>query len=1115
MTKVVTERWPIIYDILKREGIARQHLNSYDDFLERGLQSIIDEVAQIDIENAEYPYKIQLGKLKLQQPRIMELDGSITHIAPREARLRNVSYSSPIMLEASVVEDGKTLESRFIHVGDMPVMVRSNACVLRSFSEQKLVENGEDPNDPGGYFVINGSERVIVGLEDLSYNKIIVDKETVGGNIVFKAKVYSSIVGYRAKLELVMKHDGLIVSRIPGSPVDIPVITLMRALGLESDKEIAIAVSPVDTIQDELEASFEKSGEVPTSKDSIVYISKRIAPGMLEEFQIKRAETLLDWGLLPHLGKNQDNRKEKSQFLGEAACKLIELKLGWVNPDDKDHYGNKVIKFAGQMLADLFRTAFRNLVRDMKYQLERSGQKRGINAVAAAIRPGIVTDKLNNALATGNWGRGRVGVTQLLDRTNYLSTISHLRRVQSPLSRTQPNFEARDLHPTHFGRICPSETPEGSNCGLVKNLALSAIISVNASSEEIIEKLYDLGVTYFLDAKIELKRDGTRVFVDGKLIGYARDGQKLAESLRELRRHSKIHPHVGISMHQPNIKGATKRLYVNCNAGRVLRPLIITKDNKSLLTQDLVEKVKKRFLSWSDLIRTGIIELIDANEEENCYIAIDQEKIKKHTHMEVFSSAILGAGASIIPYPEHNQSPRNTYQSAMAKQSLGFSTPLMNTSTYVRQHLMLYPQVPIVTTKAMGLLGLEERPAGQNCVVAVLPFDGYNIEDAIVLSKSSVERGLGRTFFYRIYEAEAKQYPGGMRDKFEIPNAEENIRGFKGEKVYRLLEEDGVIAAESNVKGGDILIGKTSPPRFMEEYKEFEIKGPYRRDTSVGMRPSESGVIDTVVMTQSHEGGRMYKVRVRDMRLPEIGDKFASRHGQKGVLGLLANNEDLPYTSEGIVPDVLINPHAFPSRMTVGMFMESITGKAAAMRGTQFDGSAFVGEKIDAVKKVLGSAGFKYSGKEIMYDGRTGRTFPAEVFVGLVYYQKLHHMVADKIHARARGQVQMLTKQPTEGRARGGGLRFGEMERDCLIAYGASMILKDRLLEESDKTEIYVCERCGLVAYHDMKQRKFVCRVCGDKARVSSISIAYAFKLLLQEMMSLNIAPRLLIKERV
>jgi len=1110
------KRWPIIQDILKREGIARQHLNSFDEFLEKGLQSIINEVGQIDIENAEYPYKIQLGKVKLQQPRMMELDGSITHITPAEARLRNVSYSAPVMMEASVIEDGKILESRFVHIGDVPVMAKSNACILSNFSNPKLIEHGEDPNDPGGYFIINGSERVIVGLEDLSYNKIIVDRETVGGNIVFKAKVYSSIVGYRAKLELVMKNDGLIVARIPGSPVDIPVVTLMRALGLESDKEIAAVVSLVDELQDELEGSFEKAGDVPTSKDAVVYISKRIAPGMLEEFQIKRAETLLDWGLLPHLGKHPENRKEKAQFLGEAACKLLELKLGWITPDDKDHYGNKVIKFAGQMLADLFRTAFRNLVRDMKYQLERSGQKRGINAVAAAIRPGIITDKLNNAIATGNWGRGRVGVTQLLDRTNYLSTISHLRRIQSPLSRTQPNFEARDLHATHFGRICPSETPEGSNCGLVKNLALSGIISVNVPSEEIVEKLYDLGTVHFFDAKDDLKKDGTRIFVDGRLIGYYKDGLELAESLRDLRRNSKIHPHVGVSFHKSDEnEDATRRLYVNCNAGRVLRPLIIIKDNKPLLTQDLLDKISKKLLSWTDLLRMSVLELIDANEEENCYVTLDDKDTKKYTHLEVFPPSILGAGASIIPYPEHNQSPRNTYESAMAKQSLGFSTPMMNTSTYVRQHLMLYPQVPAVNTKAMKLLGLEDRPAGQNCVVAVLPFDGYNIEDAIVLSQASVDRGLGRTFFFRIYDAEAKQYPGGMRDSFEIPNAEDNIRGYKGERAYRLLEEDGVVASESPVKGGDILIGKTSPPRFMEEYREFESSGPYRRDTSIGVRPSEAGVIDTVVMTQSNEGGKMYKIRARDMRIPEIGDKFASRHGQKGVMGLLAKAEDLPYTAEGMSPDVLINPHAFPSRMTVGMMMESVCGKAASFRGKRFDGSAFVGEKMDEVKKVMDAHDFKYSGKEIMYDGRTGKAFPVDVFIGVVYYQKLHHMVADKIHARARGQVQMLTKQPTEGRARGGGLRFGEMERDCLIAYGASMILKDRLLDESDKSDIFVCERCGLVAYHDVKQRKYVCRVCGDKAKVSSVSVAYAFKLLLQEMQSLNVAPRLLIKEKL
>ncbi len=1111
------KRWPVIQDILKREGVARQHLNSFDEFLDRGLQSIINEADHIEVENAEYPYKIQLGKVKLQKPRMMELDGSITHITPAEARLRNISYSAPLMMEARVVEDNKTLESKFVHIGDVPVMIKSTECILRNFTDKKLIEHGEDPNDPGGYFIINGSERVIVGLEDLSYNKIIVDKEVIAGHPVFKAKVYSSIVGYRAKLELVMKNDGLIVARIPGSPVDIPVVTLMRALGLESDREIAGVTSLTDEVQDELEASFEKSGDISTSKDAIVYISKRIAPGMLEEFQVKRAETLLDWGLLPHLGKHPENRKEKAQFLGEATCKLLELKLKWISADDKDHYGNKVIKFAGQMLADLFRTAFKNLIRDMKYQLERSGQKRGINAVAAAIRPGIITDKLNNAIATGNWGRGRVGVTQLLDRTNYLSTISHLRRIQSPLSRTQPNFEARDLHATHFGRICPSETPEGSNCGLVKNLALSGIISKNVEADKIVQKIYDLGAVHFFEANDDLKRSGTRVFVDGRLIGYYSDGARMAQSLRDMRRSTKISADVGISYHESVVKGATKRLYVNCNAGRVLRPLIIIRDGKPMLTPELLVNVTTKVTHWRDLLTDGALELVDANEEENCYVAMDEDSISdEHTHLEVFPPAILGAGASIIPYPEHNQSPRNTYESAMAKQSLGFSTPMMNTSTYVRQHFMLYPQTPIVNTKAMGLLGLESRPAGQNCVVAVLPFDGYNIEDAIVLSKAAVDRGLGRTFFYRIYDAEAKQYPGGARDFFEIPNAEDNIRGYKGDRAYRLLEEDGVIASESNVKGGDILIGKTSPPQFMEEFREFEPSGgTYRRDTSVGVRPSEVGVVDTVVMTQSNEGGRMYKIRVRDMRVPEIGDKFASRHGQKGVLGILANAEDLPYTAQGMSPDVLINPHAFPSRMTVGMMMESICGKAAALRGRRFDGSAFVGEKMDEVKAVMDAHGFKYSGKETMYDGRTGKPFLVDVFMGVVYYQKLHHMVADKIHARARGQVQMLTKQPTEGRARGGGLRFGEMERDCLIAYGASMILKDRLLDESDKSDIFVCERCGLVAYHDARQRKYVCRVCGDKAKVSSVSVAYAFKLLLQEMQSLNIAPRLLIRERV
>ncbi|MBI2184922.1 MAG: DNA-directed RNA polymerase subunit B [Thaumarchaeota archaeon] len=1122
------DSWVLLKDVLEVEGVARQHLNSYNEFIEKGLQSIVDEINDIEIETLGNPYKVKLGKVKLGTPRVVEVDGSVSNVLPLEGRLRDLTYAAPLHVEMSIEENGIIKESpQWQHVGDLPVMVKSVLCPLNTLTAEQLVEVGEDPRDSGGYFIVNGSERVIIGLEDLSANKILVDVEETGGVKTYKAKVYSSIVGYRAKLEAILKPDDTIQIKLPTSPVDLPLVVIMKALGLETDQRIAEAVAVTDdendpkkAVQDLLEASFEKASEVVTQRDALIYIGNRVAHGMLDEFRLRKAETLLDLGLLPHLGKSPEVRYDKAIFLGEVICKLLELRLNWIDPDDKDHYGNKVMKFAGQMIADLFRTAFRNLVRDMKYQLERSGQRRGLNIVGAAIRPGIITDRLNNAIATGNWGRGKVGVTQLLDRTNYISTISHLRRVQSPLSRSQPNFEARDLHATHFGRICPNETPEGSNCGLVKNLALSAVISVSSPSMEVVEKLIDLGVVRAREAEKEeyrsVKKTGCRILVDGRFIGYVKDGETLVDSVRKLRREGQIHPHASISHYVPKDPKATARIYVNTGSGRVLRPLVRVENGKPLLTSEMNERVLKGELHWKDLVQMNILELVDANEEENCYIAMGVDKLtSKHTHMELHPAAMLGIAASVIPYPEHNQSPRNTYGSAMAKQSLGFSTPTYHFNTNVREHFLVYPQPPLVRTRAIPLLNLDDRPTGENCVVAVLSFEGYNIEDAIVVNKSSIERGLARSFFYRIYEGEAKQYLGGMKDTFEIPSAEANIRGYRGEKYYRLLESDGVIMHEAVVSGGDVVIGRTSPPRFMEEYKEFEVKGPYKRDTSTSVRPSEAGVVDVVFLTEGVEGGKMYKVKVRDMRIPEIGDKFASRHGQKGVVGMVVNQEDLPYTEDGVVPDVIINPHAFPSRMTIGQFIESISGKASALRGTPVDGTAFSGEKEKSVAEILQEYGFKPNGREVMYDGKTGRKYEVEIFIGVVYYQKLHHMVADKIHARSRGQVQMLTKQPTEGRARGGGLRFGEMERDCLIAYGASMVLKDRLLDEADRTEVQICERCGLIAYYDSRQRRYVCRVCGDAARISTVVMAYAFKLLLQEMMSLNIAPRVDLKDKV
>lgn len=700
----------------------------------------------------------------------------------------------------------------------------------------------------------------------------------------------------------------------------------------------------------------------------------------------------------------------------------------------------------------------------------------------------------------------------MLDRTNHISTLSHLRRLQSPLSRSQPNFEARDLHATHWGRLCPNETPEGSNCGLVKNLALSACISVGINPEKIKQLLFSSGVAPVLEASENLRLSGAKVFVDGNIVGYCDSPQELARDFRERRRRGEISTEVNVAYFSKT-QGEREELYVNCDEGRVRRPLIIVENGTPKLQREHLDKISSGEWSWEDLVKNGIVEYLDAEEEENAYVALTPEEVSpERTHVEIATYTTLGICSSTIPYAEHNQSPRNSYQAAMAKQALGIYATNFQQRVDSRSHILHYPQVPIVETALMATMGYKLRPSGQNYVVAVLSFEGYNMEDALVFNKASIERGLGRSTFFRIYEAECRQYLGGLKDKFTLPEA--GTRGYRGEQYYRLLEPDGIIGLEAGVAGGDVLIGRISPPRFLEEYKEFEVKGPSMRDTSVDMRPSETGIVDAVFITESGEGSKLVKVRVRDQRVPELGDKFASRHGQKGVIGLIVPQEDMPFTEDGIVPDVIVNPHAIPSRMTVGQFIESLAGKVASMRGKPVDGTPFSNETPRELRKALVKLGFSNTGSEVFYSGVTGQKFVADVYVGVIHYQKLHHMVADKIHARARGQVQMLTRQPTEGRARGGGLRFGEMERDCLIGHGAAMLLRDRLLEESDKYTLYICETCGHIAYFDMKQRKYVCKLCEDKAKISPVIVSYAFKLLLQELMSLCISPKLKLKEK-
>jgi len=1112
--------WPVIEAYFQDRGLVGQHLDSFNRFVNQELQEVVDSVGKITpkVEG----YYVELGKIYVEPPSVREADGSEHPLYPLEARIRNLTYASKLYLEMTPVKKEGSVTTRLetlkIYIGDLPIMLRSEKCLLYGMSDEELIKHGEDPRDPGGYFIINGSERVLVTQEDLAPNRILIEEASKSSGYTHVAKVFSTSRGFRAPVTIERKRTGELRVSFPSVPGKIPLAILMKALGLESDREIVEVISDDEEIQNELIVTIEQSAPInagpdaekgSTRENALDYIGKRVAVGQTKEYRLARAEKVLDRYLLPHIGTEPEHRIKKAYYLGQMVERLLELVLGKRQPDDKDHYANKRLKLSGDLLMSLFRVALYSLTRDIKYQLERTAVRGRKPNIRTAVRADVITQRLKHALATGNWVGGKAGVSQLLDRTNYISSLSHLRRVVSPLSRSQPHFEARDLHSTHWGKICPNETPEGPNCGLVKNLAMMAYISVGTDEEAVERALFKAEVEPIEHRRGRRSSKWADVFLNGRLVGVHPAPQVLVKTIRQKRRAGEIDYEVNIAYYED-----THEVQVNCDAGRVRRPLIVVENGKSRLTDEHIRMIKDGEWTFQDLIRNGIVEFLDAEEEENALIAMYPEDIgPKTTHLEIVPSTILGISAALIPFPEHNQSPRNVYMAGMAKQSVGVPASNFAYRADTRSHFFHYPQVPLVKTRAMDSIGYEDRPAGQNFIVAILSFEGYNIEDALIMNKASIERGLGRSTFIRVYESEERKYPGGQEDKFTIPDR--SVRGYRASEAYRNLGDDGIIETEVEVQGGDVLIGRTSPPRFLEEFSEFEITSPNRRETSVAVRHGESGVVDRVILTETIDGNRLVKVKVRDLRVPELGDKYASRHGQKGVIGYIVPQEDVPFTEDGVVPDLIINPHAIPSRMTIGQILEMIAGKAACLEGKQQDATPFCGVTEEELFKILHEHGFQYNGRETMYSGITGEKLQTTVFIGAIFYQKLHHMVADKIHARARGPVQILTRQPTEGRAREGGLRFGEMERDVLIGHGAAILLKGRLLDESDKSNMLVCEECGLIGVYDRNKDMYYCPICGPNAKISSVVVSYAFKLLIQEMMSLGLACRLRLKEMI
>ncbi|KAI6120594.1 DNA-directed RNA polymerase II, subunit 2 [Pisolithus croceorrhizus] len=1027
--------WTVISSFFEQKGLVRQQLDSFDEFVQNTMQELVDENADLILDQADQHtgheadmtrrYEIKFGQIYLSRPTVTEADGSVVPVFPQEARLRNLTYSAPLYIEMKKrvlvgredpngvpgdilwepEHEETTNDTTKVWIGKVPIMLRSTFCILRGLQDQDLYDLNECPYDSGGYFIINGSEKVLIAQERMATNHVYVFAKAQPSPISFLAEIRSAVEKggktiSQFQVKLFNRNQertlgNVIKATIPYIRVDIPIWVVFRALGVISDRDI------LEHICYDMQDS---------------QMLEMLKPCIDEGFVIQDREVALDFignrGTTTGLSRERRSESKKAYFFGYMIHRLLLAALERRELDDRDHFGKKRLDLAGPLLANLFRMLFKKLTRDVYRYLQK------------AVKHQTITNGLKYSLATGNWG----------DQKKSMAAKA-----------------------------------EGQACGLVKNLALMACISRNAHS-----------VT-----------PCTKVFVNGVWMGVHRDPANLVKTIKKLRRKDDISPEVSVVR---DIRERELRLYTD--AGRVCRPLFIVENQQLVLQKKHIKWLSQGYrdddgeeFKWEHLVKNGIVELLDAEEEEtealensrlqsagiNPYendgdydpTARLKAKTSAHTwtHCEIHPSMILGVCASIIPFPDHNQSPRNTYQSAMGKQAMGIYLTNFLVRMDTMANILYYPQKPLATTRSMEYF--------ENAIVAIMCYSGYNQEDSVIMNQSAIDRGLFRSIYYRSYMDLEKKSGVQQLEEFEKPTRDTTLRMKHG--TYDKLEDDGLIAPGIRVLGEDIIIGKTAPiPPDSEELGQ-RTRTHTRRDVSTPLKSTENGIVDQVLITTNSEGQKFVKVRVRSTRIPQIGDKFASRHGQKGTIGITYRQEDMPFTAEGITPDLVINPHAIPSRMTIGHLVECLLSKVATLLGNEGDATPFTELTVESVSTFLRQKGYQSRGLEVMYHGHTGKKLQAQIYLG------------PNIHS----------PQPVEGR---------KMERDCMISHGVAGFLKERLFDASDAYRLHVCDICGLTAIANLR---FQCRACKNKTACSQLYIPYAAKLLFQELQSMNIAARL------
>ena len=1147
------DSWKVISAYFSQHGLVSQQIGSFNQFVGNNIKEIVDENKVLKIEmdpsykrNAEpITYELNFGDVKIAaNPQILESNEKINkQLFPNEARVRNLDYLSDLSVEAFLKEKkGEDSDERILGkkqtypIGKIPIMIRSKYCSLNNKTDIQRIELRECEFDQGGYFIIGGGEKVIVAQERMATNFVYVFNKKEQSGFSWQAEVRSSLDGSNrppvqfavkiAKKNTHMQNDlgGLITARIPYIKSDVDIVILFRALGLESDKDIIDYI-----VFDESDNSFKEllrpsielfSSDYKDKDECLEYLGNRATKGTADsrEKRIKRAEEILRKDMLSHVSIERGAESKKAFFIGYMIYRLGNCALGRAFGDDRDHYGKKRLDMSGVLLTGIFRQYFRNFLKSVESNIKDKlkNDKTGRINLEDVFDTNIITNGMKYALATGNWGKNRVGVVlktgvaQVLQRLTFMSSLSHLRRLNTPLEKTGKITKPRQLHNTHWGMLCPAETPEGQACGLVKNLSLMAFVSVGTPSKLIQKDLDEIPDFQKLsELSPESIRGKSKIFINGSWVGITNNPEVIMKLLVRQRREACISKEISIVNNFMN-----KEIRIYTDSGRSLRPLFVVESSRLKITKQNIRDLTDQKMKFDDLVDHGVIEFLDVEEEESSMIAMkitdlvnNRHYCTTYTHCEIHPAMILGVAASIIPFPDHNQSPRNVYQSAMGKQAIGIYSTNFNMRMDTLSYLLFYPQKPLVVTQSMEFLKFKALPAGINAIVAIMCYTGYNQEDSVIMNQSSIDRGLFRSAFFRTYTSEQRIESKLKNEQFEVPDRKQVSKYRMGN--YGKLDCEGLIPPGTKVRGDDIIIGKTGLIQYDEDDEKAEII-KRKTDLSEAIRPSEEGTIESVMLTTNRSGYTIAKVKCRSVRIPQIGDKFASRHGQKGTIGMTYRQEDMPFTMEGITPDIIVNPHAIPSRMTIGHLIECLNSKVAALRGLEGDSTPFTSVTVDRIANHLHQLGYQKHGNESIFNGFTGRKVDMLIFFGPTYYQRLKHMVDDKIFSRARGPVQILTRQPTEGRARSGGLRFGEMERDCMISHGAALFLKERLMDVSDKYRVHVCQTCGLFAVADIDSQTFRCNLCKeDSAGIVQATIPYACKLLFQELMAMHITPRI------